>query len=134
MRTRNGRHKVLFGTNCPMIFHEPALADLDALALDDEASALYLSANVQRLFEEGPRRLVCLGERERAGGRVWCPQRTTTSSDPRTAARPCSASRSRRQRAERRTTPPAQPQPSSPAGLRHSLVANAIARRDATEG
>jgi hypothetical protein len=70
MRTRNGRRKVLFGTNYPMIFHEPALADLDALVLDDEARELYLSANAQRLFEGGPRRLLCLGERERAGWRV----------------------------------------------------------------
>jgi hypothetical protein len=79
MRTRNGRRKVLFGTNYPMIFHEPALADLDALAFGDEARELYLSANAQRLFEGGPRRLLCLGERERAG-RVWCPQRTSSDS------------------------------------------------------
>jgi hypothetical protein len=59
-----------------MIFHDPALADLAALAFADEARELYLSANAQRLFEEGPRRLLCLGERERAGRRVWCPQRT----------------------------------------------------------
>jgi hypothetical protein len=78
MRTRNGRRKVLFGTNYPMIFHEPALADLDALAFGDEARELYLSANAQRLFEGGPRRLLCLGERERAGWRVWCPQRTSS--------------------------------------------------------
>src|SRR5450755_3301553 len=79
MRTRNGRRKVPFGTNYPMIFHDPALADLDALAFADEARELYLSANAQRLFEEGPRRLLCLGERERAGRRVWCPQRTRRS-------------------------------------------------------
>jgi hypothetical protein len=36
-----------------MIFHEPGLADVDALALDDEAP---LSANAQRLFEGAPRR------------------------------------------------------------------------------
>src|SRR5450755_1382087 len=77
MRTRNGRRKVPFGTNYPMIFHDPALADLDALAFADEARELYLSANAQRLFEGGPRRLLCLGERERAGRRVWCPQRTS---------------------------------------------------------
>jgi hypothetical protein len=57
MRTRNGRRKVLFGTNYPMIFHEPALADLDALAFGDEARELYLSANAQRLFEGG--RVAC---------------------------------------------------------------------------
>lgn len=33
MRTRNSRRKVPSGTNCPMIFHEPALADLDAAQL-----------------------------------------------------------------------------------------------------
>ena len=70
LRTSNGRRKVLFGTNYPMIFHEPALADLDALAFGDEARELYLSANAQRLFEGGPRRLLCLGERERAGRRA----------------------------------------------------------------
>ena len=32
MCTGNGRRKVLFGTNYPTTFHEPALADLDALA------------------------------------------------------------------------------------------------------
>jgi hypothetical protein len=42
---RNGRRKGLFGTNYPMIFHEQALADLDALALDDEARELCLAAN-----------------------------------------------------------------------------------------
>ena len=77
MRTRNGRRKVLFGTNYPMIFHEPALADLEALA--PRRRVPYLSANALRLFEGGPRRLLCLGERERAGQRVWCPQRTMRS-------------------------------------------------------
>jgi predicted TIM-barrel fold metal-dependent hydrolase len=70
MRTRNGRRKVPFGTNYPMIFHEPALADLDALALDDETRELCLSANAQRLFKGEPRRLLCRGERERPGWRV----------------------------------------------------------------
>ncbi|MGZ4463584.1 MAG: amidohydrolase family protein, partial [Gaiellaceae bacterium] len=49
-RTRSGRHKVLFGTNYPMIFHQHALADLDALALDDETRELYLAGNAKRLF------------------------------------------------------------------------------------
>jgi hypothetical protein len=39
-----------------MIFDEPALADLDAVALDDEARTLYLFANAERLFERGPQR------------------------------------------------------------------------------
>jgi hypothetical protein len=67
MRTRNGRRKLLFGTNCPMVFHEPALADFDALALDDEARALYLSAK-PRLFEGGPRRLLCSASRSEPEG------------------------------------------------------------------
>src|SRR5450755_1026149 len=89
MRTRNGRRKVPFGTNYPMIFHDPTLADLDALAFADEARELYLSANAQRLFEEGPRRLLCLGERERAGRRVWCPQRTRLATTARSPKRSC---------------------------------------------
>jgi hypothetical protein len=39
-----------------MIFHEPALADLDAIALDHEARTLFLSGTAKRLFEGGPRR------------------------------------------------------------------------------
>ena len=41
---------VLFGTNCPMIFHHYALADLETPELDDESRELYLSGNAQRLF------------------------------------------------------------------------------------
>ena len=47
MRTRNSRRKVPFGTNYPMIFHEPALADLDAIALDQEARTLFVSAGLR---------------------------------------------------------------------------------------
>jgi uncharacterized protein len=50
MRSRSGRHKVLFGTNYPMIFHQNALADLDTLELDDETRELYLAGNAKRLF------------------------------------------------------------------------------------
>jgi predicted TIM-barrel fold metal-dependent hydrolase len=50
MHSRGGRHKVLFGTNYPMIAPDRALADLDALELDDEARALYLGGNAQRVF------------------------------------------------------------------------------------
>jgi predicted TIM-barrel fold metal-dependent hydrolase len=50
MQSRGGRHKVLFGTNWPMIAPDRALADLDALGLDDETRALYLGANAQRGF------------------------------------------------------------------------------------
>jgi predicted TIM-barrel fold metal-dependent hydrolase len=50
MQSRSGRHKVLFGTNYPMIAPDRALADLDALGLDDEARDLYLGGNAQRVF------------------------------------------------------------------------------------
>jgi hypothetical protein len=36
-----------------MIFHEPVLADLDAIALDHEARTLFLSATAKRLSREG---------------------------------------------------------------------------------
>jgi predicted TIM-barrel fold metal-dependent hydrolase len=51
MKTRSGRHKVLFGTNYPMISHHKALEDLDALELDAEARDLYPDGNARRLFE-----------------------------------------------------------------------------------
>ena len=50
MRTRGGRHNVLFGTNYPMILHQHALADLDTLQLDDQARQLYLAGNAKRVF------------------------------------------------------------------------------------
>src|SRR3954449_7894770 len=37
MQTGSGRKKVLFGSNYPMILPQAALADLDALGLDDDA-------------------------------------------------------------------------------------------------
>jgi hypothetical protein len=46
----DGRRKVLFGSNWPMIAPEKALADLDALELDDEAAALFLGATAERVF------------------------------------------------------------------------------------
>lgn len=45
-----GRHKVLFGSNYPMILPERALEELDALSLDSEARALFLDGNARRLF------------------------------------------------------------------------------------
>ena len=56
MRTRSGRHKVLFGTNYPMIAPEQALAELDSLGLDEETRELFLSENAKRVFalDEGP--------------------------------------------------------------------------------
>jgi uncharacterized protein len=46
----DGRRKVLFGTNHPMISPERALADLGALDLDDEARELFLAGNARRVF------------------------------------------------------------------------------------
>ncbi|MFL5820579.1 MAG: amidohydrolase family protein [Solirubrobacteraceae bacterium] len=51
MQSRGGRRKVLFGTNYPMIFHQHALEDLDALGLDDETRELFLAGNAHRLLE-----------------------------------------------------------------------------------
>jgi predicted TIM-barrel fold metal-dependent hydrolase len=49
MRT-NGRRKVMFATNYPMITASRALEGLEALELDDEASELFLSGNARRVF------------------------------------------------------------------------------------
>ena len=46
----NGRRKVLFGTNFPMIQPEKALEGLDALGLDEEGQALFLAGNARRVF------------------------------------------------------------------------------------
>ncbi len=46
----NGREKVLFGTNYPMITPEKALQGLDALGMDPEAQELFLHRNAQRVF------------------------------------------------------------------------------------
>jgi predicted TIM-barrel fold metal-dependent hydrolase len=56
MRSTNGRSKVLFGTNYPMLSHRQALEDIDALALDPGASELFLAGNAIRLLDlgEGP--------------------------------------------------------------------------------
>src|SRR5215217_4644096 len=48
MKTGSGRHKVLFGSNFPMIFPQHALEGLDDLGLDDETRELYLSTNACR--------------------------------------------------------------------------------------
>jgi predicted TIM-barrel fold metal-dependent hydrolase len=49
MRSR-GRSRVLFGTNWPMLSAERALARLDDLGLDDDATESYLSGNARRVF------------------------------------------------------------------------------------
>ena len=46
----DGRRKVLFGSNVPMIAPEKALADLDRLGLDDEAGDLFLEGIARRVF------------------------------------------------------------------------------------
>lgn len=46
----HGRHKVLFGTNYPMMTPAKALQGLDTLALDDEVKAAFLGGNAQRVF------------------------------------------------------------------------------------
>jgi len=54
INSKGGRHKVLFGTNYPMIAPEKALEDLDRLGLDEEARELFLTGNARRLFKLGP--------------------------------------------------------------------------------
>ncbi|MEM9566150.1 MAG: amidohydrolase family protein [Actinomycetota bacterium] len=46
----NGRTKVLFGTNYPMLTPDRCLAELDQLGLDAEATELFLSGNASRVF------------------------------------------------------------------------------------
>ena len=46
----NGRHKVLFGSNYPMIMPEKAHADLHKLDLSEEIKALFLYKNAQRVY------------------------------------------------------------------------------------
>ena len=45
-----GRRKVLFGTNYPMLTATDCLAGIDALGLDAETRALFLSGNASRVF------------------------------------------------------------------------------------
>jgi predicted TIM-barrel fold metal-dependent hydrolase len=45
-----GRHKVLFGTNYPMMTPARALARLDQLEMDAETSDAFLQANARRVF------------------------------------------------------------------------------------
>lgn len=46
----HGRHKVLFGSNYPMITPGACLAELDQLGLDDEVTELFLKKNAQAVF------------------------------------------------------------------------------------
>lgn len=50
----HGRHKVLFGSNYPMITPHKALEDLDTLGLDTEARELFLGKNAARVFKLTP--------------------------------------------------------------------------------
>ncbi len=45
-----GKHKVMFGTNYPMISPQACLEQLPDLALDEEQSALFLNQNARRVF------------------------------------------------------------------------------------
>jgi predicted TIM-barrel fold metal-dependent hydrolase len=47
----HGRHKVLFGTNYPMIMPAQALDGLDALDMDKRAVELFLGKNARRVFK-----------------------------------------------------------------------------------
>lgn len=47
----NGRKKVLFGSNYPMITPQQALRDLDKLELDAETAALFLGLNAQHVYK-----------------------------------------------------------------------------------
>ncbi len=46
----NGRRKVLFGSNYPMIMPGHALKELDALGLGEETKTLFLSENAKRVY------------------------------------------------------------------------------------
>lgn len=45
-----GRHKVLFGSNYPMLMPAACLAEVDALGLQDEARARFLHGNAEAVF------------------------------------------------------------------------------------
>jgi uncharacterized protein len=47
LRSSGGRHKVLFGTNHPMISPQHALEGIDALDLDEETRARFLGATAR---------------------------------------------------------------------------------------
>ncbi len=46
----NGAHKVMFGTNYPMLTPEKCLKGLQALGLNDETQTAFLSGTAQRVF------------------------------------------------------------------------------------
>jgi predicted TIM-barrel fold metal-dependent hydrolase len=50
----DGRRKVMFGTNWPMIAPRHALEELAGLELDDDARSRFLAANARAVFDLGP--------------------------------------------------------------------------------
>ena len=48
---KNGKKKVLFGTNYPMITPSQCLEALDDLQLDDNVKNLFLFENAKRIFK-----------------------------------------------------------------------------------
>jgi len=46
----DGKEKVMFGTNYPMITPSGVLSDLPTLELEPETEALFLGANAARVF------------------------------------------------------------------------------------
>lgn len=46
----HGRHKVMFGTNYPMIMPTKALQGIDELGMDRETAELFLAGNAKRVF------------------------------------------------------------------------------------
>ena len=49
--SKNGRTKIMFGTNYPMLTASRCLEGLPALNLDDECLSLFLSGNARRVFK-----------------------------------------------------------------------------------
>ena len=57
LTSSSGRHKVLFGSNWPMIAPARALEQLDDLGLDAETRDLFLGSNAERVLDLGSSRL-----------------------------------------------------------------------------
>ena len=47
---KNGKNKVMFGTNFPMVTPARCLKDLDALELTDDVKRLFLCDNAKHVF------------------------------------------------------------------------------------
>ena len=47
----HGRHKILYGTNYPMILPAKAIEGIETLGLDEETRDLFLAGNAQRVFK-----------------------------------------------------------------------------------